>query len=224
LRICENDDDFFKLTLNEKDPRIHLGVALTAFPENPDDPYLSNIQIDHLSDTGDQILHAGQQPEEATPDAIPLRAVVVTNTLQATTALVRVRGESDFYHLVQLNPSAPPEGPQQDSPEQEQNEDSENEGGENEQEKEEEDQPSKDEENQQEEDKPSENAEEKEEKQEPKPEEEQPAQEAQPRDVSEDPEMQRIDDILEALENSDHNFQMKKALENVPNRYIERDW
>lgn len=219
LRICENDDDFFKLTLNAKDPRLHLGVALTAFPENPEDPYLSDIQIDHLSDSGDQILHAGQRPDEVSPGAIPLRSVVVSNTLQEPSAIVRVRGEPDFYHLVQLNPTTPPPNEPQDSQDKEQNDDSQEQDGENQEEKEDEQTP-KDDENQKEEEEKSEQADE----QQPEPEEEQPAQDAQPRDTSEDPEMQRIDDILEALENSDHNFQMKKALENVPNRYIERDW
>ena len=39
-----------------------------------------------------------------------------------------------------------------------------------------------------------------------------------------DPQMKRIDDILRALEESDDNFQMRKALENTPGRYIEKDW
>jgi Ca-activated chloride channel family protein len=39
-----------------------------------------------------------------------------------------------------------------------------------------------------------------------------------------DPEAQRIEAILEALEQTDSNFQMRKALENTPGRYIEKDW
>jgi hypothetical protein len=36
--------------------------------------------------------------------------------------------------------------------------------------------------------------------------------------------MQRIDDILKALESSDDNFQMRKALKEQPNRFIDKDW
>lgn len=39
-----------------------------------------------------------------------------------------------------------------------------------------------------------------------------------------DPEARRIDDMLRALEESDDNFQMRKALENTPGRYIDKDW
>lgn len=39
-----------------------------------------------------------------------------------------------------------------------------------------------------------------------------------------DPEMKRIKDVLRALEETDDNFQMRKALENTPGRYIEKDW
>lgn len=39
-----------------------------------------------------------------------------------------------------------------------------------------------------------------------------------------DAEGQRIEAILEALEQTDDNFQMRKALENTPGRYIEKDW
>ena len=46
-----------------------------------------------------------------------------------------------------------------------------------------------------------------------------PAEQAQ-----EDPEAQRIEDILRALEDTDDNFQMRKALKNAPRRYIQKDW
>lgn len=41
---------------------------------------------------------------------------------------------------------------------------------------------------------------------------------------SEDPELRRIEDILRALEQTDDNFQMRKALQREPGRYIEKDW
>jgi len=215
LRICEGKDDYFQLGLNEKDPRLHLGLALTAFPDNPDDPYLSDINVDHLSPTGDQILHAGQRPNEPVPGDVPLRSVLLTDKLTEEKALIRVKGEPDFYHLIQLNPSQPPPQPDQNQDEQEQN-DSEQEEGDKPDPEDSENDDSQNEENQPPEDNPADEGEE-----EKKPNNQETA---QPRDVSEDPEMERMEDILQALEDNDHNFQMKKALENMPNRYIERDW
>ena len=52
--------------------------------------------------------------------------------------------------------------------------------------------------------------------------EEQKAEEAEPQDPEE--EKERIEEILENLEESDDNFQLKRALERLPERYIENDW
>ena len=40
----------------------------------------------------------------------------------------------------------------------------------------------------------------------------------------EEVEARRVEDILRALEQSDDNFQMRKALEHMPGRYIDKDW
>lgn len=42
--------------------------------------------------------------------------------------------------------------------------------------------------------------------------------------LPDDPDDRRMNEILRALEQNDDNFQMKKALENMPRRHIEKDW
>lgn len=53
-------------------------------------------------------------------------------------------------------------------------------------------------------------------------EEEQEGESQEPEDPEE--ERERIEEILENLEESDDNFQLKRALERLPERYIENDW
>lgn len=223
LRLCESDDDYFALGLKEDDPKLHVGVALTAFPADPEDPYLSDIRIDHLSAGGDQILHAGVRPEEQTPDALPLRSLLLTEKLDEKSALLRVRGEQDFYHLVQLNPSQPPQENQDQSESEDQQEREEEENNEDQQNQQDQ-QDKQDQEDGDKEDQEAESESAQPEEGEEKPSQEEAQMNPQPTDTSEDPEMDRVEDILKSLEETDHNFQMKKALENMPNLYIERDW
>ncbi len=161
-------------------------------------------------------------------------ARILSREIPAEQVLLRVKGPATFYHLVQNNPSS---GEGQDEENQDESEGDDSESGDDQKD------PSQDEsddgedgENQDEsEGKDGEDGEQEEkDESDPEGEEDTPEPPEQSEDESEkdgtaptpaqDAEMQRVEDILRALEDSDDNFQMRKALENTPGRYIEKDW
>jgi len=146
-------------------------------------------------------------------------------------ALIRVQGTQTFYHLVQLEP--PPSSQQQQNQDQQDQQDQQENQDQSENQDQEGDSPEKDEPSEEQEDsKGKDGQEEQEDGQEPQDEKDGQSEEEEneekdgegrptdPRDA----EVQRIEDILQALEESDDNFQMRKALENTPSRNIEKDW
>ncbi len=243
LRLCPGDPDFFTLPIDEKSKKVELGLALIAIPKSEDPAELTEFSLDLLSTSGDQIIAESQAVEVPDETAVPLTRALVQEDFEEKTALIRVDSEAgDFYHLVQLNPQKPPPQDQQQE-DQEQNQDEgdnqdeqqdesddpqekekDNEGGQDEQEKEQsENSEGKDEQDPEEEKRESG---EPEEEQQQEQQEQQEAQQAQanPAEETEDPNQQRIGDILRALEETDDNFQMKKALQDRPDRFIDKDW
>jgi len=211
------------------------------------------LAFDWLSPSGDQILLESitppptppvpELPKDAAPDApnpIALDRILQKDDVEATEALVRVQGRPLFYHIVQLNPQKAPNPQQDQNEDQQQKEDSEEENGEDEEEQDDaedpenaEDQPPEDESDPDGQDDAEEDPEEPDEQEgqanpdeEPKEEqaEQKKAADSGEEEPEEDPEARRLQDILRALEETDDNFQMRKALENTPRRYIEKDW
>ncbi|MGM0556901.1 MAG: VWA domain-containing protein [Myxococcota bacterium] len=239
LRICEGDRDFFEVEPDE-DGEISWGLrrARIDAPERTgeDQP----MSLDLLDASGDKMLAEGETPK--TPANAPtgdapgpaVDSAVTIEDFDGESALLRASGPQDFYHLVQLNPQ------QQDQDDQNNEDDEDNEGDQDEDEQQEDgdSEDSEDSEDEEEEDKGDESDEQKqdEEKDEEKDEsskaedekkaEEKEAREEAAREAEErrDPEEERTEDILRALEEHDSNFQMRKALEDMPERDIERDW
>lgn len=182
---------------------------------------------------------SAKKPVEDALKVNPLtHARILSAEIPAEQALVRVKGPATFYHLVQNNPASPDS---QDDDEQENDEKDQDEGDSDEdQEKQDGDDseskqdPSDEDEEDGEEGKKGEEDPEQEpedsEQESPQPgDDKKDEQEPQPSDMpppedAQSAEMQRVEDILRALEDSDDNFQMRKALENTPGRYIEKDW
>lgn len=181
------------------------------------------LSLDLLSVSGNQVIATGSAPEPPDapdPDAakaapLPDQVVHYDNADKAQ-LLLRAQGPATFYHLRQLNPQAPPQDdeqeqeqqpddPQDDNPEQDQDSDNADDDGD-------EDDSSNegDEEDEAPEDDASDTSD---------------TREQQDSDTEvPTPEERSMADILRALEDSDDNFQMKKALENMPRRHIEKDW
>ncbi len=224
LRQCPEDPDFYKLEFEKdaKDKSIKMGVALTSFPRN--DGESTNFDFDLVSATGDVILVGGTPIEQPQNDAekspMPLHRGVFSEPLEEQQpAILRAHNGNDFYHLIQLNPQQPPQQQDQDQEskpedEKDENEKEDDEKKEDSDEKKEND-PSEDEDKKEEEKDKEEENEGNEKKDDAKPEE---------KEEKENPELQRIEDLLEALEQNDDNFQLRKALEKVPKRLIEKDW
>lgn len=321
LRLCPDDQDYFKLPTNPPAPQDKkkakdakpappaLSVGLAAvFPPSQSKAARQQhlldreaLSFDLLSETGDAILAESMntQPKgskEPTDGSINVHKIIQQETLETEQAMLRVQGQAQFYHIIQLSP--PPKSEQEKKEEQDdkqkkdqKQDDAKKDQGDDGEEKKDpdgkpEDQnqdpdqkknddqkgdeqkgddkskgdPSKDEKTKpegQDGDKPKDTPEGKtkdpdakpgdkpkgEKKQDGQPNKDQkgeskqeqsggdkPGEEAKKakgagdKKAKVDPEMKRIDDILRALEESDDNFQMRKALENTPGRYIEKDW
>lgn len=230
LRSC--DPDFFRIDLSEakpEDKRVEVGLARVSTPRpDADLTELPQFALD-LVDVMEQVIVEGTEPIEPPepqplPDGLqaPPPALPIALALQAEleededAAILRVLGEDEFYHLVQLNPSSG--GSSDDEQDQDQSDgnqeqdDSENkEDGEQGQE----DESSEQEQDGGEEEQPTPNSDENEDASEG--DDEQSAWQEEPADS-------QLQDILQALEATDDNFQMRKALENLPSMYNEKDW
>lgn len=217
LRHCPEDADFYKIEFkeDEKDRSIKMGLALISFPKKSE---IKPFRFDIMSASGDAVLFEGVpiaenalESEAAKKSPMPLHRALIIKEIEEQSAILNIDNGEDFYHLIQLNP-------QQDQKQDDQKQDkskpeNENEESENEKDKEEDDADKKDEKEPKEDEK-DEGSPEK--KKDPKP--------TDPKKEKEDPKLQRIQDLLKALEQTDDNFQLKKALENVQERYIEKDW
>lgn len=227
LRACDQDPDFFRVDFEGDEKKVNVGLArVSTPPPNVEPTDLPPFQFDLVSASGSQILVAGAEvimpptpppsAAEDVPPQLPLELVVQADELEGDAAILRVLGEDEFYHLVQVDPQ------QQSSSDENQDkndqQDGEQDPGDSEQQEEDdqgnEDQDSDGEDQGGDEEQPQPN---------PEPEDPEESDQQQPA-PGEEAESGRLEDILEALEATDDNFQMKKALENMPTPYLEKDW
>ena len=178
-----------------------------------------------------QDVEAPRAQDDSSDSSAPSYARLLSEELFAETALVRVRGEATFYHLSrpegggsssdQDEEQSEQDGEDQESGDQgEEEQDQDGQEGEQEGEQEEEEQGEEGEQGEQ----PSDEAPEQEGDSSPPSEQAEQGEQSEQPPQAEQSEMRRVEDILRALERSDDNFQMRKALENAPGRYIEKDW
>lgn len=239
LRLCEADLDYFTVPIDPKKKRLNVGLSLVSTPVDADAPEnRAAMQLDRMSPSGDQILQAGISPDSPDVHDVPLVSVLTADDVEGETALLRVSGDSEFYHLSMLDgqqgggesaeseqkqeldsPQEPQDSGDSGDPEQKPGDEQNPAGDENEAPEGEQDEKAGDqgEEQGQSQDDPAASEERKTE------EEGQEGQALSPT-AEKDAEMQRIDEILKALESTDDNFQMRKALKELPNRYIDKDW
>lgn len=178
----------------------------------------------------------GKRPDSA--PSVRIDRILQHDGLEQPEALLRVQGPALFYHLVQLNPQSQQNQDQQDKDkdkkdqEQDKSEDKKqgDQGKEDQRKRDEQGEP-KSPEDKQKEDQQQQGKNGKD----PDRPEEQRGKDASPdqaRDGNpnaperDDPKAQRAEDVLRALEQTDDNFQMRKALQHIPRQryYIEKDW
>lgn len=233
LRLCDGDLDIFTVPVDPKKKSVNVGLALTSYPRDADEPDdLPELRVDLVGQDG-RTLQIGERPE-TTEDQPPMWSVLKANDVDTETAMLRVSGDSDFYHLILLDGQQGGES-NQDSPQQDkQDSDSQQPDGSN---KDEDDsqgdappeEEGKDEGQGGEQEAPanqgdqtgqnSDDAKSDEERAQ-----NEPNSPTNANTPGEEVELQRIDDILKALETTDDNFQMRKALKELPNRFIDKDW
>ncbi len=260
LRICEADPDFFRLPFSEAQQddasgsdsdagtppptgEVKMGLARISLAEASMASDAGQFTLDLMSQTGDQILAEGLAPGPTAPTTgeappMPLERILLAPEVEGDSAIIRVTGPADFYHLVQLNPQQPPQ--EQEQEQQEQDEQEQDQGDEGEEESEEQQDGSEGDEDESSEDESEGDGADEEKGEEDQKESGQGEDEKKPEDGeeqkaekkkaspgeedAESPDRKRMEAILDALEQSDDNFQMKKALEDVPGRFIEKDW
>ncbi len=237
LRACSADPDFFRIDFPEdaKEKSVSLGLANVSTPAPDTDPLDRPVfAFDMVSPSGDQILVAGQAvevPGDVEEPPVPVSHILEAPEVEGESAIIRVAGQDEYYHLVQLD--EPPPSDQQNDQNQEQQQDGES--GDQQQEDQQEsgdqsDDQSESDDQGDEQDSPSDDGE-----QTPEGDEEEQADaseageeesddEAPKPSEQADAEMGRIEELLNALEQTDDNFQMRKALENMPPQFIEKDW
>ncbi len=214
-------------------PTMELDL-LSQTPDNTSDnnPIASAVQPE-IPATAPQA--AAPQDDDLQPAAppMPLHRVLVQPDIDTEQALVRVTGEPGFYHLVALKPPESQDDSEdsqdeenQDEESEDENEEQENQDEQNEDEESQDDsssdEESKDESSEDDESTDGDEADQQDPQEAPDPQEPESAaadeQEAQEIDA------RHVQDILQALEEADDNFQMRKALENMPARLIEKNW
>ena len=181
----------------------------------------------------------GEAPGDGTP-SVRIDRILQHDDLAQEEALLRVQGPSLFYHLVQLNPQSQQSQDQQQkdkNPEQQEDKsDNKQQGDRGEDDKNKQDAPDKQPDDKQG-DKDGKGEQDERDK---KPGEQDKQDKERGKDASqdksqdgeaeqparEDPKAQRVEDVLRALEQTDDNFQMRKALQHIPRQryYIEKDW
>jgi Ca-activated chloride channel family protein len=236
LRICERDRDFFKVEPNDEG-KISWGLRRSQIDAKPQSDDAAPMSLDLLDASGDKMLAEGKAPEasdrptkdsddgDSTEPAVD--SAVTIEEFKGESALLRASGAPDFYHLVQLDPQQQNQNKEdqedqddQDDEQQDQNkDDSQSEGERNQEDQDEGEQKDDGEKSEQE------NKDEQSDKGDEKERAEEKAEQKNARNAEKkSPKEQRMEDILRALEENDSNFQMRKALEDMPERDIERDW
>lgn len=237
LRICEDTPDFFMVTPDEEN-KIEWGlqhVDPLASRVNDDGAYrrtpladLPQLTLNHI-DVREEVLNEGLLVEEVTgdmplqvPPFAPMHRMLVAEELpEEEPVMIRVEGSPGFYHLIALNPQDAPQEEQEEEEDQSQDEEDQSDD-EQEQDEADEDEGEQDE---SEGDEDSEGEEEEQDHSDGEEGDEDGAEDApSPSHEEESAELTEIEDILRALEQSDENFQLKKSLENLPRRNIDRDW
>ncbi len=199
------------------------------------------VQLDLTDASGDQIVAKGVTPKLAAvaakagasaksgtgtkPKADAKAAltaprfdqVVHYDNKEKKDLLLRVQGHQTFYHLVQLNPK------NQNKKNKDKKNKQKNKNKNKNKNKKDKDKNKKNNKNKNK-DKNQKGKKKDKQSQKPKKDKKQKKQAQKAKPADKDPKKRRINDILRALEQTDDNFQMKKALQNMPKRYIEKDW
>ena len=204
-------------TLSHVDPVIGEDLMVAERPESAPSPAAPSPTTAATANAQDT---AGN--EDAAPElsALTLDQGLSIEDLDDERALLKITGEPGFYHLQSLNGGGSGGSNSQDQQEQQQDQ---------QQNQEEQDDPQERGDSQHEEPQDPQDGEPQQDESEAPQDEEQTSEEpqeaqAQPSEEPTDEEKQELMEILRALEESDDNFQLKKALEDVPRRHIERDW
>ncbi|TXD38459.1 VWA domain-containing protein [Lujinxingia vulgaris] len=247
-RICPDEADFFSVPVPEDEP-LQWGISsipqeawkLDADPasELPYGPFPTHT-LSHVDPVIGEDLMVAERPESApsapaaaanspgntdaenTPPALAALTLdqgFAIEDLDDERAVLKVTGEPGFYHLQNLNGGGSGGSDSQDQQEQQdqqQNQDQQEDQQESDDQQQQDPQEQEDGEQQQDESEAPQNEEQASEE----PQEAQP----QPSEEPTDEERQELMEILRALEESDDNFQLKKSLQDVPRRHIEKDW
>ncbi len=213
LRYCPGDPDFLKFAA-QKDDQIQLGLAHEEFEDDPPAPPAPMV-FRLLNAGGDTVVTDGQVIQVAPPQTSPIQQALGTEKIEEEEVSFMLEVDSPvmvprFYSIIPLDGDKSQPPPQENQPQDGEQDDEENEDQEGDQEQSDQG----DEGDKQQE--PSEQDEPQDGEQESGQEEEEATPEEERREA--------IEQLLENLEDNDDNFQLKKALEDVPDRYIENDW
>lgn len=218
LRLCPGDADFYTIAAQEGD-RIVLGFKYDELEADADadaPPVVARL----WNEAGNTMVTEAVPVQVAPPNVAPVQLALSGEELEEDTGFVLEFSsallEPRFYNIIPLDgdKAQPPPQPQQqqgdqEQDEQEQDQDQEQDGEGQEEQDEQDGDP-------QESPEQGEDDQEQQEESQPSPADEEPSQEGERREA--------IEQLLENLEDSDDNFQLKKALQDVPDRYIENDW
>lgn len=218
-------------------------------PSTAAKPSLPRLTL--LNDTAETVLARGTPPSAKGDTAQPSPAphddasdpqesasfdqVVVAKNVDAEAAVLQVTGPQLFYHLGPLNPPESdeqnPDADQSPDDSSDQENDSERDDEQDSQSDEEDSSAQDDGQADQDEQQPDQPQEERDEAEADEPQEDPREDQQEPNSAMDEAEQeqlsseeQRLEDILRALEQTDSNFQLRKALEDMPERDIERDW
>ncbi len=241
LRICENNPDHFLVPVGE-DKSIELGLSAVTTDRaviNATSTASPSFDLDLLSQNDGSVVASAVEPQAPQDDGAPrletslaLSRVLIHPDIEEENALVRVTGDPGFYHLVALNPPDSEDQDDKEEDKQEQDEDKKEDDEKSEDEKSE-DEKSEDEKSEDKDKKEDEKSEDEKSKDGDDPSKQEPEKPAEPEDAEkaaadqqseQEADSKHVQDILQALEDADDNFQMQKALENMPARLIEKNW
>ncbi len=230
LRLCPGDVDFFRIDA-KKDDRVELGIRYDELPEDADAPPDAPPVLFRLrNEAADTLLAESQPVQVAPPLTSPVQRVLASEPVEEEKAAFTLEVASPaplprFYSLIPMEGDRGQDQQQQqqdsqdqagdpqdgqDNPDQQDSQDGQAQDGQDGQDK-------QDKQDGDPQDKQDAQAQDKEDGQE-----QQQAAEAAAR--PEEDAKERRAEILQALEEGDDNFQLKKAVRDVPDRYIENDW
>ncbi len=202
LRLCPGDPDHFKIA-GQKGDHIVLGVRYDAL-EGDGGIGGPPVVFRLWNEGGDTLIAEGQPVVVAPPQVSPVQMALAGEELKEDAGFileVDAPGSTAarYYDIIPLDgdkSQPPPQEPQEPQDEEQEEKDQQDQEDQADQEPQEPQEPQEEEEGQ------------------PKPSEEE----------AEEEKRANIEELLENLEESDDNFQLRKALEDVPERYIENDW